>query len=328
VSNEIKRVPPDFSWPIGQVWEGFLSPDKFDEVPCGSCIYEKPPSILDELFGAPARSGTGYSPHGQYLHDLWYGTVTAWDPEHLPFHPERYGSRLLTPATPAVRRFAERNVANAPDFYGTGEAAIIREGQRLANLWNGMWCHHLNQADVDALIAAARLVDFTHRWSKEDGWLEIEPPVRPAPEQVNEWSMSGMGHDSLNAWIAVEARCKREGFDPRCPACEGHGSLEAYPGQRAEAEAWKPEEPPMGTGWQLWETVSEGSPASPVFAAADELASWMSDPERGDRWVPADVAAKFIETGWAPTLMSGHDGAPVSGIEAVGFQEEASPDDH
>jgi hypothetical protein len=32
--------------------------------------------------------------------------------------------------------------------------------------------------------------------------------------------------------------------------------------------------PPKGDGWQLWETTSEGSPSSPVFKTADELAEW------------------------------------------------------
>jgi hypothetical protein len=58
-----------------------------------------------------------------------------------------------------------------------------------------------------------------------------------------------------------------------CEICQGHGYLEAFPGQRAEAEAWKPAEPPAGEGWQLWETASEGSPVSPVFPDADGLAN-------------------------------------------------------
>lgn len=33
-------------------------------------------------------------------------------------------------------------------------------------------------------------------------------------------------------------------------------------------------EPPKGEGYQLWETTSEGSPISPVFASAEELAAW------------------------------------------------------
>lgn len=62
-----------------------------------------------------------------------------------------------------------------------------------------------------------------------------------------------------------------------CPTCAGYGSVEKYPGQRAEAEAWEPTEPPEGEGWQMWETTSEGSPMSPVFATAEALAAWLAE---------------------------------------------------
>lgn len=32
--------------------------------------------------------------------------------------------------------------------------------------------------------------------------------------------------------------------------------------------------PPKGSGYQLWETTSEGSPVSPVFETLDELCEW------------------------------------------------------
>lgn len=32
--------------------------------------------------------------------------------------------------------------------------------------------------------------------------------------------------------------------------------------------------PPVGEGYQLWETTSEGGPVSPVFASLDELCEW------------------------------------------------------
>lgn len=32
--------------------------------------------------------------------------------------------------------------------------------------------------------------------------------------------------------------------------------------------------PPVGEGYQLWETTSEGSPVSPVFQTMDELCEW------------------------------------------------------
>lgn len=218
---------------------------------------------------------------------------------------------------------AERNTADAPDFYGKGEAATVREAQRLADHFNSGWLHHLNQDDVDALVADGRLRDFTHTWSREGGWQPKEPAVTPTAEQVNDWSLRGMGHDGINASVVIRARCEREGIDDTCPTCKGHASLEKYEGQRAEAEAWRPEEPPVGEGWQLWETVSEGSPISPVFATADDLASWMSDPERGRDWVPGDVAAKFIADGWAPSFM-GTDSGLVSGVEFMGSREDGA----
>lgn len=42
-------------------------------------------------------------------------------------------------------------------------------------------------------------------------------------------------------------------------------------------------EPPVGEGYQLWETVSEGSPMSPVFASLDELSEWCSSNVTGWR---------------------------------------------
>lgn len=297
MGREIKRVPLDFNHPLNQVWPGYLMPDTLDENKCPDCQ-------------------NGYSPQAQHLHDLWYG--------HLPFDPASTGSAPLTPASPPVRAFAERNIANAPDFYGRGEHAIVREATRLANLWNGQWCHHLAQQDVDALVEAGRLRDFTHTWVKGDGWVEKDPKVTPTAQQVNDWSLGGFGHDSINAMITVRARCEREGSPVECATCQGHSTLEAYPGQRAQAEAWERSEPPTGEGWQLWETVSEGSPISPVFATAEELAAWMSDPERGRNWVPQDVAAKFIADGWAPSFVGTPQTGLVSGVEFVGTREDES----
>ncbi|MDX3247196.1 hypothetical protein [Streptomyces sp. ME18-1-4] len=223
--------------------------------------------------------------------------------------------------TSAIRARAERNIAAAPDFYGSGESAIVREAQRLADHFNTGWMHHISQDDVNALVEAGRLHDFTHTWTREDGWQPKNPAVVPTAAQVNEWSLSGFGHDSINASVVVSARCEREGVNPTCQTCDGHATIEAYPGQRADAEAWEPTDPPKGDGWQLWETVSEGSPVSPVFATSDELATWMSDPERGDRWVPPAVAAKFIADGWAPSFIGTASTDLVSGVEWVGTQD-------
>jgi hypothetical protein len=303
MGREVRRVPLDFDHPLNEIWPGFLTPDTLHEDKCGVC------------------DGSGSSGYARWMQARWYG--------HISFDPAETGSTPFTPETPAVRAFAERNVNRDPGFYRSylgaeGEQAIVREAQRLCAHFNGSWSHHLAQTDVDALVEDGRLHDFTHTWVQGDGWQPKDPAPVVTAEQVNTWSISGgFGHDSINAWVVIRAACERDGQPYECGDCGGHGSRERYEGQRAEAEAWEPTGPPIGEGWQLWETVSEGSPISPVFASADDLATWMSDPARGDHWVPPEAARKFIEEGWAPSLIATPETGVVSGVEYIGWRDGA-----
>jgi hypothetical protein len=303
MGREIRRVPLDFDHPLNKVWRGFLSPNRFREDECGPC------------------EGRGLSPLGRVLEDRWYGKV--W------FEPWETGCEPLTADTPEVRAAAERAVERAPEYYGTGEAAIVREGRRLADLWNGAWMHHLTQDDVDALVAADRLRDFTHVWSREHGWQARDPKPAVTAAEVNRWSLTPGAWPDFGP--VLEARCAKAGVPYTCQACGGHGSIEVYEGQRAEAEAWEPEDPPAGEGWQLWETVSEGSPISPVFASAEALAQWLADPDRPKSrpddaaprdWMPYNAALKFVQAGWAPTAIATAATGVVSGAEFIGFHQE------
>jgi len=76
--------------------------------------------------------------------------------------------------------------------------------------------------------------------------------------------------------------CKGKGLDP---ACE-----EAY-------ESWRKTPPPEGPGWQVWETVSEGSPISPVFAKKQDLREYL----RGEGY-SGDAIEEFIRIGWCMTM--------------------------
>lgn len=299
MGREVRRVPLDFNWPLRKVWQGFLTPDNLCEPQC------------------PACAGTGYSPEAKRLQDLWYG--------YIPFKPEDNGSTPYTSETPAVRARAERNVSRAPEYYGHGEAAIRREARRLARHFNESWSHHANADDVAALVAGDRLYDLTHTWDRENGWQPKTPPEIPTPEQVNEWDICSMGHDSINAWVVIRARCEREGVETECSTCGGHGHIEAYPGQRAEAEAWECTDPPDGPGYQLWETVSEGSPISPVFDTAEGLAQWMT---RNDCTVDGPVksfeaAMRFVDAGWAPSFVGGAGMGIVDGVTFMGREPQA-----
>ena len=58
-------------------------------------------------------------------------------------------------------------------------------------------------------------------------------------------------------------------------------------------------DPPEGEGWQLWETTTEGSPASPVFKTPEELAEWCE----GNATVFADIKATKEE--WLEAIQGG-----------------------
>lgn len=76
-------------------------------------------------------------------------------------------------------------------------------------------------------------------------------------------------------------------------------------------------EPPGGEGWQLWETVSEGSPISPVFGSPEELARWLTTNDKNSGDMDYESWLRFIkEKGWA---MSGMfiDGKVMTGVEAT-----------
>lgn len=135
------------------------------------------------------------------------------------------------------------------------------------------WHDKIGQAEVDNLVKRGRLLTWVPGEAGERGHYENRP--RLAAEVNAMQRVAGLGsHDAINRGILVEFRCERLGIPLMCTACQGNGSIEAYPGQRAEAEAWEPTDPPTGDGWQMWETTSEGSPISPVFDTPEALARW------------------------------------------------------
>jgi len=289
VGRKVRRVPLDFGWPLHEPWSGYLRPDSLDGKACEDC------------------EGTGASRWARQLYDMWYGRTL--------FTPETNGSKPFTAAHPVIQARARRNVNSSPHFYGRGELAVLQEAVRLATLFDGAWCHHLNAKDVAALIDAGRLIDFTHHWdTAQRRWMPNNPVVVPDPEQVNQWSIHGFGHDGINAGVVIRARCERDGVPDTCATCQGEGDTEVYPGQREESENWTGEDPPDGEGWQLWETVTEGSPISPVFDTAQGLARWLTSPEGarvnnpGDPPMPYDVALAFVMEGHAFTFYTDEHG--------------------
>lgn len=283
MGREIKRVPLEFNYPLNRVWTGYINKHYKLSSKCEEC------------------DGSGYSVYAKYFSDMWYGNV--------PFKPEYRGSKPWKPTDTPVWEFAKRNVEMSPEFYGCGELSIAKEANRLCYHWNGSWSHHLNEDDINALIEGGRLMDFTHTWKSGDGWKEKVPKYIPTPEEVNTWSIISMGHDSINSWCCVSAECKKLGYETTCSTCRGEGVIWKSESDRNKYDSWLPTEPPCGDGWQLWETVSEGSPISPVFKTPEELAKWLAESNEYS-WRKNDYGTTYeqwltfiIKVGWAPSFM-------------------------
>ena len=80
-------------------------------------------------------------------------------------------------------------------------------------------------------------------------------------------------------------------------------------------------EPPAGDGWQLWETVTEGSPISPVFPTAEGLVDWLCSPAYN--WgisgpMQREQAQRFVQAGWAPSMVFSLRTGLIAGENFVG----------
>lgn len=115
------------------------------------------------------------------------------------------------------------------------------------------------------------------------------------------------GHDRVIAEYGAENYPKNE---PYRAFCEWYG-------KPPDPEYYRPDwDEATMTWWQVYETVSEGTPVTPPFATPEELVDYLA--ANGDFWDqqrrrdgvtsmecgPWDRAAaeKFVKAGWAPSM--------------------------
>lgn len=326
MSRTLKRVPMNFDWPLKQVWGGYLNPFYKLAGKCPDCKHG-----FDRVRGRPDANAALFDAQW-YAREAAFDPIAYGAEPLSPDHPAIWDRARYNVANApyfymtAAEQMAERKNrqqagVDLMELYKTNdelkaeldrpagdleeleqpglvklenfrEPAIAREAARLHALWCGQWCHHLIQADVDALVEADRLWDFIRRprtpeqvaqleaQAAEGGssyWLKEPNGYRPTAAEVNAWSIAGSGHDSMNSAVCIKARCKREGVPYRCERCEGTGKVWPTPEIKQQCDDWKDIEPPTGDGYQLWSTVSEGTPVSPVFATLDELCTWAAE---------------------------------------------------
>ena len=148
--------------------------------------------------------------------------------------------------------------------------------------------------------------------------IRMVPPNWQHPQRTDSYGRTGLQpmHDRTFAEAAKEWKdgfaAWERGERPAYCTDEDHRTMEYWewnggpPEDRAYYRPWSPEE---ATWVQVWETVSEGTPVTPPFATKEELIAHLVkygddwDRNRGHGGWPEKNARKFVEDGWAPSMI-------------------------
>ena len=71
------------------------------------------------------------------------------------------------------------------------------------------------------------------------------------------------------------------------------------------------------TCYQIYETVSEGTPTSPVFETEAEIAAWLVAQGYSEK-----AATNFVKSAWAPSFMFMPSTGLVDGVAAMEFDDD------
>lgn len=270
MGRQLYRVPLDFDAPLDEVWKGYVRPPVER---CGWCrgsgrssagrLWEE----FRRLFLMAAEDSrlklqkTPLEPYPEgsrdhivlHSHALSMGPRWPWphlDPVETILKAAGFDSTWATDVEKnIIRCLAMVDVPETfyrPEYLPRGRACIH---PRLAA--NGInWVGDRFYKLAEALGAEPGLLGYTGECY--DMHLAVS---RQAGEEIVEEPLSWRDEP----WLATT-------WD-LCPVCKGEPETETDPD-------WEKEEPPLGDGFQLWTTTSEGSPISPVFETLEELCAW------------------------------------------------------
>lgn len=232
------------------------------------------------------------------MDQVWKGFIN-------PFHSQKCKSCDGSGLNTATKRLSD-------DWYSFDKEKWIytNHNRRYNDL---AWQYHLTEIEIEALVRGGRLRDamgqscfFDEEKNVWIGWInnekqEIQPPVLPNPEDINQWAIDTMGHDAINQWICVKARAKHLGIYGHCEYCNGEGEIWQSDEIKKMHDDWLDFEPPTGDGFQLWSTTTEGHPMTPVFKTLEDLCEYCEKEN-----VSVFGYNKATKAEWMDMLFEGH----------------------
>jgi hypothetical protein len=147
--------------------------------------------------------------------------------------------------------------------------------------------------------------------------IPLGPGLAQLVEALSGEKCGGVMGSSGTAWGLMKRILKAGGIKTAkqrdqwiyCPVCEGRNM---DPAVWAAHDAWKPYDPPTGEGWQLWETVSDGSPISSVYGTRELFVKHLIN-----KGYSPESAERFTEMGWAPSGIITQNGQLLQDIDCA-----------
>jgi hypothetical protein len=283
MGRQVRRVPLTFDWPMNKVWKGFLNPHFR---PC-------PAAEKNQCVG-------GYSPAGKWLDAIVrFLAMIGEQAVEEPFADQLRARGQIFPH-PYLQEFAQAPRTEIPHDEMKKMRDIEDSTERQRALYSYMRKHPAQLLS----FGGEEMIQFI------TGLANGKKPDLP------------FGGSSVG-WEIQKTLMKAAGIDPdskwgHCKVCDGHG---IDPAVRETYENWEKEDPPTGEGWQLWETVSEGSPVSPVCPTKEAFVEWLVKEDGYSR----SAAEKFCDVGWVPSgliVQGGPEAGVYKNLEMLDLKEK------
>jgi hypothetical protein len=298
MGREIKRVPLDFDWPLNETWEGFLNPH-YKRCRWCECGETDAGARFSDFMRALVELGVNsrLRPEGFTAQRSIEGRIHRERRCRWPWHEHDLIVSLKTIAKwdKPLSEEDQQRLLNIAHCWFNPRDVLVYEPITCVQVRAGLI---LNPTGED--FRRGRRFPFPSYLLGTDG---IGDPGSTIHEFIEALGIDIDGAiDSIgmpNTWNTRVAIQEYVGVEENWWACRACGGEGIDPTTYDDYKAWEETPVPVGPGYQIWETVSEGSPVSPVFKSKEDLVEWLV--EQG---TARESAEGFANSEWVPSFMA------------------------